>query len=207
MEARHVKLLFIGFLGLAAAITYNALFLQTGAPRTALAGGEGKSPRAGAAADKRAPATPEEAERSRIKAIQRELTAKGYDPGPTDAVMGYFTRGAIMAYEDDHGLTLTGEPRPELLEHLVLGAIVTPPAKPPAPSEETVALIKAVQQILADQGYAPGAVDGVVGAETRAAIKAFERDNGLDQTGRVSGKLLHKIIGATGARITTSSLD
>jgi len=207
MEARQAKLLFIGFLGLAAAITYNALFLQAGATRTALGAGAGELPRAKAAAEERAPATPEEAERSRIKAIQRELTAKGYDPGPTDAAMGYFTRAAIIAYEDDHGLTVTGEPRPELLEHLVLGATVTAPAKPPAPSEETLALIKAVQQILADQGYAPGAVDGVMGAETRAAIKAFERDNGLDQTGRISGKLLHKIIGATGVRITTSSLD
>ncbi len=204
MDARNAKLVFGGFVGLAAAITFNALALQTGrhpAPmKTASASHEAAAP-VPKSSDQQA------SERARVKAIQRELTTKGYDPGPVDATMGLFTRAAIMAYETDQGLPLIGEPSPELLEHIVLGESVMPVVNPSAPPAETVALVKAVQQILTDQGYDPGTVDGVIGAGTIAAIKAFERDRSLDETGRISGKLLRKIIGATGAKITTSSFD
>jgi peptidoglycan hydrolase-like protein with peptidoglycan-binding domain len=204
MDARNAKLVFGGFVGLAAAITFNALALQTGrhpAPmKTASVSQEAAAP-VSKSSERQA------SERARVKAIQRELTTKGYDPGPVDATMGLFTRAAIMAYETDQGLPLIGEPSPELLEHIVLGESVMPVANPSAPPAETVALIKAVQQILTDQGYDPGTVDGVIGAGTIAAIKAFERDRSLAESGRISGKLLRKIIGATGAKITTSSFD
>ena len=36
--------------------------------------------------------------------------------------------------------------------------------------------MKAVQQILADLGYAPGPVDGAMGAATTHAITAFQHD-------------------------------
>lgn len=42
------------------------------------------------------------------------------------------------------------------------------------------------QRRLAALGYDPGPADGVAGARTRAAIEAFERDNGLPVTGRLS---------------------
>ena len=41
------------------------------------------------------------------RAVQRELKAKGYETGVVDGVAGLVTRAAIMAYEADHGLTLT----------------------------------------------------------------------------------------------------
>lgn len=206
MESRHAKTVFAGFVGLTAAICINALYLQSGphpAPMSSSAADNAQN----TASVKKAALDPGQAEKIRIKAVQRELTAKGYDPGPIDAVMGFFTRAAIIAYETDSSLPITGEPRAELLEHLILGISVTPAVAPVEMPSETAALIKAVQQILADQGYAPGAIDGVAGSDTRTAIKAFERDSDLDQTGRISGKLLRKIIGATGAKITTSSID
>jgi len=204
MDAGYAKLVFGGFVGLAAAITFNALALQTGThPAPMKAAGPSRQPAASTsmASDRRS------SEKARVKAIQRELTTKGYDPGPVDATMGLFTRAAIMAYETDQGLPLIGEPSPELLEHIVLGESVMPISSTSAAPAETVALIKAVQQILTDQGYEPGTIDGVIGAGTAAAIKSFERDRGLNETGRISGKLLRKIIGATGAKITTSSFD
>ena len=204
MDARQVKLVFGGFIGLSAAIVFNALALQSGphpAPMKAAV------TTAKATADARGPNNGHTSEKTRIKAVQRELTTKGYEPGPVDATMGLFTRAAIMAYESDQALPIIGEPSPELLEHIVLGESVMPVTTAPSVPAQTVALIKAVQQILTDQGYAPGAIDGVMGEGTTTAIKAFERDRGLNETGRISGKLLRKIIGATGAKITTSSFD
>jgi hypothetical protein len=51
-----------------------------------------------------------------VAAIQRELDARGYGPLASDGVIGIGTRAAIMAYEHDHGLALTGEASEALLE-------------------------------------------------------------------------------------------
>ena len=49
---------------------------------------------------------------------------------------------------------------------------------------------RAVQQRLVDLGYKPGKVDGMMGKRTRAAIRAFERDQGMPETGRPSPAVL-----------------
>jgi hypothetical protein len=41
------------------------------------------------------------------------------------------------------------------------------------------AMIENVQIALRDEGYYPGAIDGIVGVQTRAALAAFQRDHGL----------------------------
>jgi peptidoglycan hydrolase-like protein with peptidoglycan-binding domain len=48
-----------------------------------------------------------------------------------------------------------------------------------------------VQQELARRGYNPGRIDGVLGAQTQAAIRDFQDDNGLPITGEVSLELVN----------------
>lgn len=48
-----------------------------------------------------------------------------------------------------------------------------------------------VQQDLANDGYYQGPIDGVIGPGTRAAIAAFQRDNGLAVTGTITPGLLN----------------
>jgi peptidoglycan hydrolase-like protein with peptidoglycan-binding domain len=55
-----------------------------------------------------------------------------------------------------------------------------------APSRETVARI---QRLLAELGYAPGATDGVAGAQTEQAIRRYQADVGLPVDGRPSEAL------------------
>jgi peptidoglycan hydrolase-like protein with peptidoglycan-binding domain len=50
-----------------------------------------------------------------------------------------------------------------------------------------------VQQRLAAEGYYRGAIDGIVGAGTRAAIRAYQRDRGLRVTGRIDNRLLAQL--------------
>ena len=45
------------------------------------------------------------------------------------------------------------------------------------------ALREEIQQALQSAGYYKGALDGKVGPNTRAAIKAFQADNGLSADG------------------------
>ena len=51
-------------------------------------------------------------------ALQRRLTAAGFDTGGIDGVIGPGTRAAIEAYEAASGLPVTGEPSPGLLDRL-----------------------------------------------------------------------------------------
>jgi len=50
-----------------------------------------------------------------------------------------------------------------------------------------------LQEILAAQGFDPGAADGIVGARTQAAIRAFQGTLGLPQDGFASAVLLEQL--------------
>jgi membrane-bound lytic murein transglycosylase B len=52
------------------------------------------------------------------QALQRGLTAAGFDTGGTDGVMGAKTKAAISAYQASIGLQVTGEPSVDLLRRL-----------------------------------------------------------------------------------------
>lgn len=110
--------------------------------------------------------------RAYVAGIQRALIQNGYAPGPADGVEGPRTRAAIRAFQRDAGLPQTGRASRELLESLRLAA---PPAGGPP--------IADVQHLLAARGYYDGAVDGIAGRRTRAAIRRFQRDAGLPVTG------------------------
>ena len=69
----------------------------------------------------------------------------------------------------------------------------------PAPAYETLAsgakgdAVSRLQQRLIDLGYEPGVADGVFGAGTRKAIKAFQRANGLEDDG-VAGPITQSLL-------------
>ena len=140
-----------------------------------------------------------------VTSIQRELQERDYDPGPANGFVDLQTRAAIMAYQSDAGLAVTGIASNNLLKHIVLGETPDPITEQSGIPSETTDLIKAVQRFLRDQGYRPGAADGVAGSGTRRAIRAFERDRDLAQTGRISGKLIRGIVAIAGSNFANAT--
>jgi len=55
--------------------------------------------------------------------------------------------------------------------------------------------------VLSDLGYDPGPSDGAMGATTKTAIEAFQRDCKLVQDGRITPVLLREIKRVTGKSI------
>ncbi len=49
------------------------------------------------------------------------------------------------------------------------------------------------QRTLKERGYYQGAVDGIMGARTRAAIAAFQRDANMEPTGRLDAVTLTQL--------------
>lgn len=65
-------------------------------------------------------------------------------------------------------------------------------AAPPPPDDNADAgsPTAQVQQALARMGYYRGAIDGIMGPNTRGAISSYQRDNNLHVTGTVNGRLM-----------------
>jgi peptidoglycan hydrolase-like protein with peptidoglycan-binding domain len=184
---------------LSAAISYNALWRQAGVgPSELTAAIEPAEPshqgstRVVVDVDEPQPTTVTLRYDPTVEAVQRELAASGIYNGPIDGVSGKRTEFAILSYQRQQGLDLTGTASPELLDHIQLtrqfaqAADITGSL---SPAEETDGITSA-QRRLAELGYDPGVVDGELGADTQIAIRHFQADRGIAVTGRLSENLI-----------------
>lgn len=134
--------------------------------------------------------------RATTRAVQTALEARGYETGGHDGVLGPITQAAILAYEIDHGLPLTAEPSEPLVQQILSGAgrpaaAGSAAALTPGPRADT--LIRTVQTQLARLGYPAGKADGRLGEGTINAIRQFEKQQGMPDTGRISGELVVRL--------------
>jgi peptidoglycan hydrolase-like protein with peptidoglycan-binding domain len=136
------------------------------------------------------------------RAVQRELQARGYETGGSDGVPSLLTSAAVMGFEHDHGLPLTGRPSQELLKYILLGGnaevMRTIKSSGAETSPEAVTVIRTVQKSLAKLGYRPGRADGRMSEATARAIREFEVDQALPESGRISGPLYARLTRLTG---------
>ncbi len=148
-----------------------------------------------------------------VRAVQRELSARGYDVGQVDGQLSGKTGAAISSFQAKEGLAVTGLPSDDLLRQILLGDSVASSAATGSvdPSDSIAAnaaeygTVMRVQQVLADLGYAPGPVDGAWGENTSHAISAFQRDRNLDETGQITPELLEEFQRVTGQDLTKTA--
>jgi membrane-bound lytic murein transglycosylase B len=129
--------------------------------------------------------------------LQTLLNSLGYDAGAADGLFGSKTRGAVRAFQGDQGLAADGFPTASLLDRIRVRAGVTPePARTPRGLQRNG--IRELQRLLNRLGYSAGRADGAIGERTRAAIRRFERDRGLEVRGRATDVLLEAARAAAG---------
>ena len=110
-------------------------------------------------------------QRETVRTAQRRLIALGLLSGSADGVCGPRTGDALRTYQSQNGLDATGH-----LDEATLSSLTR---------VDTNALsAKDVQQRLIDLGYLQGAADGVIGPRSIAALKQFQRLNGLTPNGK-----------------------
>lgn len=66
--------------------------------------------------------------------------------------------------------------------------------------------VRSAQQALKDKGHDPGAIDGVMGPKTQAALRDFQKAEGIQATGRLDAETMSKL-GVTSASGRTSGAD
>ncbi|QNT70897.1 DUF3380 domain-containing protein [Defluviicoccus vanus] len=54
----------------------------------------------------------------RVRSAQIYLTYRGFAPGPSDGLIGRFTRQALASFQQQQGLAVTGEPDDATMRHL-----------------------------------------------------------------------------------------
>jgi peptidoglycan hydrolase-like protein with peptidoglycan-binding domain len=186
---------------LTGAIIYNVLLGQSG--RSHFTASEGNASGALTRVDVVAPLVKQDTVILKydpaVEEVQRSLLKTGDYQGLVDGVQGKRTRVAIESYQRKAGLTVNGEISAELIDHIhytqqitaaaeFTGSVDAAEEKPPLAAD-----LLLVQTGLAELGYAPGEITGVMTGATKAAIIQFEKDRGLDQNGEVTAALLTEI--------------
>lgn len=138
-----------------------------------------------------------------VEDTQRQLLAAGYYKGLVDGVLGRKTRNAIAEYQKSAGLGVTGEPSPELIEHIrftreVAEAQLFTGSVDGGPDAERRASVRRVQTGLAELAYSPGEINGELNSSTRKAILAFQHDRKLPETGEITDELVAELAKLSG---------
>jgi spore cortex-lytic enzyme len=125
-----------------------------------------------------------------IVAVQTVLKKWGYYTGAVDGVFGPKTRTAVINFQKKNGLVADGivGSRTEAALGLNLGSSNVSASGKNIVKGDTAVNIKAVQTVLKKWGYYTGAVDGVFGPKTRAAVISFQKKNGLTADGIVGSR-------------------
>ncbi len=138
-----------------------------------------------------------------VRDLQTKLKALGYYSGSITGNVGEKTEAAVKAFQSRNGLSADGIAGPDTLAkinaaYVAAGSPKVPDSNPSEPSsdasdssksEGAIKLnsqgsdVRQLQKDLTTLGYYSGTISGKVGAKTEAAIKEFQRKNGLEVDG------------------------
>jgi len=134
-------------------------------------------------------------QRDLVRAIQEELNDKGYNAGPEDGVFGPTTRRAIVTYQSDANIEITGEASQRLLRHMRssdvdAGTTVAAESEGDLPSAE---LIQQIEDELTRLGWDVGTSDGEWGSKSRSAATEFQVAINVEADGEPDTELLQQL--------------
>ena len=135
-----------------------------------------------------------------VKQLQQRLKDLGYYSGDVDGQYGAGTQMAVTAFQAQHGLKADGIAGEQTLAMLYSGSAQTF-VPTPTPSATPAMLssgssgdeVKALQSRLQQLGFYSGVLDGDYGKGTRAAVKLFQAQHGLDDDGIAGQKTLEML--------------
>ena len=127
-----------------------------------------------------------------VYALQERLIELNYLSGVADGVFGTETQSALVAFQNRNGLTADGTAGASTLKKLsgsckAATATAVPSSNGTLHEGDSGEDVYNLQARLFELGYYNGRIDGRYSSETTAAVKAFQKTNGLGADG-IAGK-------------------
>lgn len=127
-----------------------------------------------------------------VYALQERLIELNYLSGVADGVFGTETQSALIAFQNRNGLTADGTAGASTLKKLngsckAAAATAVPSSNGTLHEGDSGEDVYNLQARLFELGYYNGRIDGRYSSETTAAVKAFQKANGLGADG-IAGK-------------------
>jgi hypothetical protein len=116
--------------------------------------------------------------------LQTILHALGYTLGHIDGIDGPKTKAALKKFQKDYELDVTGEVDDDTNSALRVAFRDD--------LEEMTVLV--AQLILDDLDYSVGGIDGIMGPKTKLALRNFQADNDLDETGKLDDDTVDALV-------------
>lgn len=129
--------------------------------------------------------------------LQKLLTSRGFYSGPISGFIGDLTKEAIIKAQKFYGLTEDGVPGKATLAALEADSGYKKSAK----TED----VRSVQTLLSERGFYKGAIDGVLGEETKDAIRAAQKSYGLNVDGVAGAETVSALNASKSRRVSTRS--
>lgn len=201
MTPFRARITLVAIMAIFLATTGNALFLQERpvAPKI-VSGGRVSLDRLGPPI----PVMPVDTKELSVHtALRRELAKLGYVTQLQMPVNGL--KFAVLAYEFDNSMPLTGEPADALLMRILSDPVPAPRGVFADRAEANQRLVAQIQNMLLGLGFMHGTVSGRMDIWTESAVQEFERNRGLHPTGRLSEATLLALVAFSGKPLQLSS--
>ena len=135
---------------------------------------------------------------TKVKKMQKRLSGLGYPVGSVDGVFGDNTLYALNLFQGDVGYTERKYANSSTQEKLNSKSAPTYDAFKGLKKNDSGIRVKILQTYLYIYGYNPGELDGVYGANTKAAVERFQFASGIPVTGEADKTTLILLYGQSG---------
>jgi peptidoglycan hydrolase-like protein with peptidoglycan-binding domain len=129
--------------------------------------------------------------------LQKLLTDRGFFNGPITGNYGSMTRNAVIAAQKAYGLTPDGIAGAQTMAALETDSAAVVPIS----SSDVLTL----QRLLSDRGFYAGAIDGIMGAQTKAAVIAAQKAYGLTPDGIAGAQTMAALQGGKPGQTTSAT--
>ncbi len=131
-----------------------------------------------------------------VKKVQERLVKLHYMPYPEEGdkvttTYGSMCAKAVTKFQERNGIKQTGQCDKATYDKLMSDKATAYTMK----KDDKLDIVKKIQEVLVKKGYLKGKADGVCGANTIEAVKAFQKANNLTADGQAGTKTLQLLLG------------
>lgn len=128
---------------------------------------------------------------SDVEELQKMLSKLGYYSGNITGHAGDKTIEAIEAFQERNGLKKDGIAGSATMNKIK--SLIDPNYVPTTSSQANSSDVEKAQKMLKDMGIYSGQITGNIGSKTKAAIKAFQKKHGLEESGLPDAQTMAKL--------------